>query len=668
MTKYLVTAALPYANGPIHLGHLAGAYLPADIYVRYMKMKGEDVLFICGSDEHGVPITLKAEQEKKSPKEIADYYHNMMKKSFSKIGINFDNFSQTSKPLHYKNAAHFFEKLNENGYLEKKQEKQYYCNSCKRFLPDRYVEGICPHCDFDGARGDQCDNCGKVIDNVSLIKPKCKLCGGEPIIKETEHFYLRLDLFEKKLKDWLMSKHEWKSNVREFALGWIKEGLKPRAITRDLKWGVPIPVKGYEDKVLYVWFDAPIGYISSTMEWAERTGDKDKWKDYWKDKDSKIIHFLGKDNIVFHSVIWPAMLMGIDEHYSLPSNIPANEYLNIEGQKLSTSRNTAIWLDDYLASFDPDLLRYTMAVNLPETKDSDFSWKDFQLKNNSELADILGNFINRTVIFIQKYRNGVLDREVELKDVDKEFLGKIYNKIDEIGTLIEDYKLRKASFEFMDIAREANKYFSTTEPWTLKKDEKRLNTVLYVCLKAVTVLSMTAEPFIPFTAEKIRTFLGIERVLWSDIRNTEPPLELKKDRMEILFKKIEDKEIEKQRKKIGKKEEKEELNYIEFNEFIKSGLTVAEVLNAEKVEKADRLLKLYINIGTEKRTIVAGIAEHYTPEEMRGKKIIIVKNLKPAVIRGIESKGMLLAATDKKKKKLRVVFVDNSMNPGDNVG
>ncbi len=668
MTKYLVTAALPYANGPIHLGHLAGAYLPADIYVRYMRMKNKDVLFICGSDEHGVPVTIKAEEKEKTPQEIADYYHDLMKDSFIKFGINFDNFSKTSRHLHHKNARYFFKRLYENGYLEKKSENQYFCEKCERFLPDRYVEGICPHCKFDGARGDQCDKCGRVIDNVSLIEPKCKLCGSKPIIKETEHFFLKLNEFQEKLKVWLESKTNWKSNVREFALGWIKEGLKPRAMTRDLKWGVEIPIDGYENKVLYVWFDAPIGYITSTMEWAERIGKPDKWMDYWKGNDSRLIHFLGKDNIVFHAVIWPSMLMGINDNYNLPYDIPANEYLNIEGQKISTSRNNAIWLNDYLNDFPPDIMRYTLAVNLPENKDSDFSWKDFQTKNNSELADIFGNFINRTIVFIQKYNNAELNANIDLQDTDKEFLDIINKKMELMGKYIENYKSRKAVYEFMDIARESNKYFTITEPWTLKNDKKRLNTVLYVCLKAVTILSIASEPFIPFTATKIQKFLGIDNLDWDDYKNIEPLLKLTTHKMPILFSKIEDKTIELQREKMFGSKKEEQGDMIEFGEFKKTQLVVAKILEAEKVKKADKLLKLKIDIGCEKRTIIAGIAEFYKPDDIIGKNIIVVKNLKPAKIRGVESKGMLLAASDKDKKHLRVVFASDEANPGDNVG
>lgn len=668
MIKYLVTAALPYANGPTHLGHLAGAYLPADIYVRYLRMKKRDVLFICGSDEHGVPVTIKAEEKGQTPQEIADFYHNLMKESFIKFGINFDNFSKTSRPLHHKNSQHFFKRLLENGHLEKKTENQYYCEKCERFLPDRYVEGICPHCKFDGARGDQCDKCGHVIDNVSLIEPKCKLCGSKPIIRETEHFFLKLNEFAEKLKIWIESKTNWKSNVREFALGWIKEGLKPRAMTRDLKWGVKIPVDGYEDKVLYVWFDAPIGYLTSTMEWAEKIGEPEKWIEYWKGNNSRLIHFLGKDNIVFHSVIWPSMLMGVDDGYNLPYDIPANEYLNIEGQKISTSRNNAIWLNDYLDDFPPDIMRYTLAVNLPENKDSDFSWKDFQTKNNSELADIFGNFINRTIVFIQKYNNGELNADINLKDTDKEFLDIINKKMELIGQHIENYKLRKAVYEFMDIARESNKYFTVVEPWTLKKNKERLNTVLYVCLKAVIILSIASEPFIPFTAEKIRKFLNIKELHWDDYKTIKPPLTITTNRMPILFSKIEDKTIELQLEKMFGTKKEEQGDMIEFEEFKKAKLVVAKILESEKVIKADKLLKLKIDIGSEQRTIIAGIAEFYDPDDIIGKNIIVVKNLKPAKIRGIESNGMLLAASDKDKKQLRVVFAPENANPGDNVG
>lgn len=667
MTKYLVTAALPYANGPIHLGHIAGAYLPADIYVRYMKLKGEDVIFICGSDNHGVPITLKAEEEGKTPQEIVDFYHDMMDDSFKKFGIVFDNFSKTSAPVHHKNASDIFLKLYENGYFIKKTEKQYYCSKCERYLPDRYVEGICPHCDAEGARGDQCDVCGKVIDNVSLKNPVCKICGSEPKPRETEHLYLDLSMFQDKLKQWLETKTEWKANVREFALGWIKEGLKPRAMTRDLSWGVKVPVEGFENKVLYVWFDAPIGYISSTIEWAEKIGDKDRWKDYWKNRGTRLIHFLGKDNVVFHAVIWPAILMGIDDGYVLPYDIPANEYLNIEGKKFSTSKRIAIWLNDYLKDFPPDIMRYVLAASLPESKDSDFSWKEFQAKNNSELADIYGNFVNRTLTFISKFSDNKVEADVSLNEADKEFLNLLKTKTETVGSLIEHYQLRKATAEFMDIARESNKYFTVMEPWKLKNDRERLNAVLHVCFRAVCTLAYVSEPFIPFTSENMKNYLGLKQAAWGEIHLAEMPEKLPDEQMPIMFTKIEDKEIDAQILKLAG-HEPEDKEQIEIDDFFKAKLVVARILKAEKLPKADKLLKLEIDPGTGPRTIIAGIARHYKPEDIIGKNIAVVRNLKPAKIRGIESKGMLLAASNKDKTELKLLIVDDSMKPGDRIG
>lgn len=677
MTRYLVTAALPYANGPIHIGHLAGCYLPADIFVRYLKLKGEDVCFICGSDEHGVPITIKADEMKKTPKEIVDHYHKVMKDSFEKFGIVFDNFSGTSRPIHHENAKHFFLKLYQNGYVSKKVEKQYYCENCKRFLPDRYVEGICPHCKAEGARGDQCDTCGKPIDNVSLIDPKCKICGATPVVKETEHFYLDLDKFQDRLKEYINSRTWWKDNVKEFSLGWIKEGLKPRAITRDLDWGVKVPVEGFENKVLYVWFDAPIGYISSTMEYFKNKGDENGWEKWWKDKDTRIIHFLGKDNIVFHSVIWPSILMGVEEGYNLPYDIPANEYLNIEGKKLSTSRNWAIWLDDYLKRFPPDILRYVLSSILPENKDTDFSWTEFQNRNNGELADIYGNFINRTVQFVLKYNDGKVKKAKELKDDDQEFLKTIYEKVEKVGEYIETYQLRKATYEFMDIARESNKYFASKEPWVLaKNDRDYLDTVLYVCMKAVVVLSCVGDPFIPFTSKKLRDFLEIKDFRWDDIKNIEPLENFKNKKLDILFSKIEDSVIEEERKRMGQKisdeigsEKKvEEKDFISIDYFKKVQLVVAKVLSCEKVENSDKLLKLKIDLKDEIRDIVAGVALFYKPEDLVGKKIIVVKNLEPATIRGNKSFGMLLAASNKDKTRVKVLFADESCEAGDTVG
>lgn len=679
MKRYLVTAALPYANGPIHIGHLAGCYLPADIFVRFMRLKNYDVCFICGSDEHGVPITIKAEELKKTPQEVVDHYHKVMKDSFESFGIVFDNFSGTSRKIHHKNAQRFFLKLYNNGYLSKRKEKQYYCENCKRFLPDRYVEGICPHCGAEGARGDQCDACGKPIDNLSLIEPKCKICHSTPIVKETEHFYLDLDKFQDRLKDYIDSRTWWKDNVKEFSLGWIKDGLKPRAITRDLDWGVKVPIDGFEDKVLYVWFDAPIGYISSTMEYFKEKGKEEEWEKWWKDPDTRIVHFLGKDNIVFHSVIWPSILMGVEEGYNLPYDIPANEYLNIEGKKLSTSKNWAIWLDDYLKNFQPDILRYVLSSILPENKDTDFSWTEFQNRNNGELADIYGNFINRTVQFILKYNGGKIKLENDLKKDDQEFLQNIYDKVEKIGNYIQEYQIRKATYEFMDIARESNKYFALKEPWVLaKKDKNYLDTVLYVCMKAVVVLSCVGEPFIPFTSKKVRDFLKLDSFKWDDIKFLQPPKNISDKKLDILFTKIDDKIIQEEKNKLGGpikilKESDENLKekkteFITINDFKKIQLVVARVLHAEKVEKSDKLLKLKIDLKDEQREIVAGVAMFYKPEDLVGKKIIVVKNLEPATIRGIKSYGMLLAASDPDKKRVRILFADDQAEEGDTVG
>ena len=673
MTRYMVTAALPYANGPIHIGHLAGCYLPADIFVRYMKLKGEDVLFICGSDEHGVPITIKAEEMKKSPQEVVDYYHDIMEKSFKGFGIEFDNFSKTSIPLHHKNAQEFFKTLKEKGYISKKTEKQYYCEKCRRFLPDRYVEGTCPHCKTEGARGDQCDACGKVIDNVSLINPKCKLCDSNPVIRDTEHFYLDLDKFQDKLKTYLDGRTWWKENVREFSLGWLKDGLKPRAITRDIDWGVKVPIEGYDGKVLYVWFDAPIGYISSTMEHFNRQNKPNEWKKWWQEEDSKVIHFLGKDNIVFHAVIWPSMLMGVGG-YNLPYDIPANEYLNLEGKKLSTSRNWAVWLDDYLTRHKPDILRYALASTLPESKDTDFSWSEFQQKNNGELADIYGNFINRTVQFITKYNDGAVSSSVNLTEQDSLFLKLLEDKIKIIGENIERYSIRKASYEFMDIAREANKYFTVQEPWVLgKKDKVRLGTVLYVCMKAVIALACAGEPFIPFASKKLQNFLSIDKFSWGDIPSIKPPENIKGKNLEILFAKIEDGAIEEEKSRLGRKTEiipadKESSDEIAIEDFKRVSLVVAKVLKAEKVQGADKLLKLSLDLGGEKREIVAGVALHYKPEELENRKIVVVKNLKAAKLRGIVSQGMLLAASSRDKSRVKILFPDESCEPGDTIG
>jgi methionyl-tRNA synthetase len=654
--KILVTSALPYANGPLHLGHLAGAYLPADIYVRYQRLKKRDVIYICGSDEHGVPITIAAEQMKISPQEIVDKYHQLNKESFEKVGMSFDNYSRTSLPLHHKISQEFFLKLHSKGYLSEKIVTQLYCEHCDRFLADRYVEGTCPICHAEAARGDQCDTCGRSIDQIQLIDPICVTCGNKPVIRETKHWFINLKNLQPQIKAWLDTKKHWKENVRNFCEGWFKTGLEDRAVTRDLRWGVPVPLSGYEDKVLYVWFDAPIGYISSTVEWAQNISQPDKWKDYWQNDSTRLIHFIGKDNIVFHAIIWPLILMGHGE-YILPDNIPANEYLNLEGGKISTSRNYAVWLDEYLKKFPPDPLRYCLAANAPETKDADFSWRDFQQRNNNELADILGNYVNRTLTFLQKSFNNAVPQPSEFNDLDKEMLSRLENAPEQIGNLFENFEVRKAVTAFMDLSRFANKYFNDQQPWiTIKENPQKCATTFYVCIQVLKGLSVLMEPVLPFSARGLWKMLNFstpfENQHWDKAGKADVPVGHRLNKPEILFRKLEDDVIEAEIKKlrsitdktIEQPEEKSMSKKISFEEFQQIDLRVAKVLEAEKVEKADKLLKMEIDLGTEQRTIVAGIALNYKPEEMVGKQIVVVTNLEPTKIRGIESNGMLLAA------------------------
>jgi len=511
--RYLVTSALPYANGPIHLGHIAGAYLPADIYVRYQRLMKRDVLYICGTDEHGVPITITAEMEGITPKEIVDKYYQSHKESFKRFGISFDNFSRTSYQLHYKTSQDFFLTLYKKNYLTEKTIIQFYCVYDKRFLSDRYVEGICPHCKRPGARGDQCESCGKWIEQTMLIEPECKLCGNTPEIRKTKHWFLKLGEFQEKLENWINSKKGWKENVVNFCNGWFKEGLQDRAVTRDLDWGVPVPLEDAKGKVLYVWFDAPIGYISSTKEWAQNIGKPDLWKKYWMDKNTKLIHFIGKDNIVFHAIFFPAMLMAYTE-YILPENVPANEFLNLEGNKLSTSKNYAVWLDDYLEKFPPDPLRYCLTSISPETKDTDFSWKDFQARNNFVLADIVGNFINRTLTFAEKYFDNRIPHPEDLSESDKAMLETSQKSFKVIGEFIESFHIRNGVKELINVARTANKYFNDEEPWKNIRDNiGRCKTTIYVCIQVVGSLALLMYPFMPFTSEKIRKILNIDTEL-----------------------------------------------------------------------------------------------------------------------------------------------------------
>ncbi|MDQ7065528.1 MAG: methionine--tRNA ligase [candidate division KSB1 bacterium] len=686
--KILVTSALPYANGPIHLGHIAGAYLNADIYVRYQRLKQRDVVFICGTDEHGAAITLLADKLGKHPKEIVDYYHKDHKETFEKFGISFDIFSRTTESVHYETSQEFFLSLYKKGYLNERTIKQLYCPNDKRFLPDRYVEGTCPHCGNPGARGDQCEKCGKWIDPLSLKEPRCMICGTTPEVRETTHLYLDLRKFQDRLRAWLDTKTHWKDNVRNFCYGWLNEGLEERAVTRDLDWGVPVPLKGYEGKVLYVWIDAPIGYLSATKKWAEQIGDPERWRHYWQDENTKLVHFIGKDNIVFHAIVWPAVLMAQD-NYILPFDIPANEFLNIEGRKISTSKNYAIWVREYLEKFPPDPMRYVIASTMPENKDSDFSWRDFQTRVNAELADILGNFINRTLTFVRKNYDGRVPERHQLTDDDRRMLALIEAWPHKVGEALEAYEIRKATRTFMDLAREANKYFNDAEPWrTIKEDRPRCDTALNISLQLCKALAVIMSPFLPFSAQKLWRMLNLDGdVAWQNWDSTgaeplQPGHQLGKP--EILFRKYDDDVIEEEIQKLEriarqiegepvsvdepeetKSEEKPvaQEDLISIDDFAKVQLRVARVESAQKVEGADRLLQLQIDLGGEKRQIVAGIAQHYRPEEMVGKQIIVVANLKPAKIRGLESQGMLLAATDD-SGKLCVLVPEKDMQPG----
>ncbi len=655
--RLLVTSALPYANGPIHLGHLAGAYLPADIYVRYQRLKKRDVIYICGSDEHGVPITIAAEKQGVSPQEIVDKFHFRNKEAFEKFGMSFTYYGRTSSPVHHKMSQDLFLTLHKKGVFKKKTEKQLYDPKAGMFLPDRYVKGECPVCGFAEAYGDQCEKCGSSLSPTELKNPKSALTGETPQLKETEHWYIPLGDFQERIAGWIESHKEWKPNVLGQVKSWLNDGLGDRAVTRDLSWGVPAPLPEAKGKVLYVWFDAPIGYISATKEWAEHSGDPDLWKKYWQDEETKLVHFIGKDNIVFHCIMFPAMLMAHGD-FVLPDNVPANEFLNLEGAKLSTSKNYAVWLEDYLEKHPVDPLRYYLAATAPETKDSDFVWQEYLQRNNSELADILGNFINRTLAFTQKRFDGAVPQRGVLDDRDVDILQTLKKAPEKIGKAIENFELRKAVFSFIDVARSCNKYFNDQEPWkTVKSDPDKCATTMNICLHACNLLAVLMEPVLPFSAEKAWKMMGHDSDVhdqgWDDIADMELPVGHKLGKTEILFRKMEEKEIQPEIDRLqkiknqlnGVTQEPEEPK-ITIDDLAKVQLRVAQVLEAEKVNKADKLLKLQIRIGDEKRQIIAGVAQHYSPEEIVGKKIIVVANLQPATIRGIESNGMLLAAED----------------------
>jgi len=692
--RYTITAALPYTNGPIHIGHLAGVYVPSDIYARYLRLQGKDVAFICGSDEHGVAIPMKAKKEGVTPQEIIDKYHGIIKKSFLDFGITFDNYSRTSAKIHHETASEFFKKLYEDGKFIEETTEQLYDAEADQFLADRFVTGTCPKCGHEEAYGDQCEKCGTSLNATDLIDPKSTITGSIPIYKATKHWFLPLQDYEAFLKEWILVGHkkDWKPNVYGQVKSWIDDGLRPRAVTRDLDWGIPVPVKGAEGKVLYVWFDAPIGYISSTKEWATREG-KD-WEPYWKSNDTKLVHFIGKDNIVFHCIIFPSMLKA-EGSYILPDNVPANEFLNLEGNKLSTSKNWAVWLHEYLVDFpgQQDVLRYTLTATAPETKDNDFTWKDFQARNNNELVAIFGNFINRVVVLTYKYYAGHVPQPSEFKEIDTQTLNELRAYPDVIGSSIERYRFREAQGELMNLARLGNKYLAEEEPWkTIKTDEIRTKTVMYVALQIATTLAVLSEPFIPFTSEKLKKILNISSsdspIGWNDIStivNTSPlseerpigregllPINHKINVAELLFSKIEDEQIQQQ---IDKLEATKATNKIEkisfekpklmpqkdiitFDDFTKLDMRVGTIIEAEKIPKADKLLVLKVDTGIDVRTVVSGIAESFTPKEVIGKQVTILINLAPRVLRGVESQGMILM-TENAEGKLVFLNPDN---------
>lgn len=689
--RILVTSALPYANGPLHLGHLAGAYLPADIFVRYCRLKKRDVVYICGSDENGVPIMLRARNEGRDPQEIVDRYHAIIKESFDKFGIKFDYYGRTSSPVHHETSQEIFRKLAAKDTFVLRKDEQLYDPEAKLFLADRFIYGTCPSCGYEKAYGDQCEKCGTSLSPDDLIEPKSALTDTKPVKKETTHWYLPLNSIQPKLEKWLENHQDWKPNVLGQIKSWLTEGLKERAMTRDQPWGIKVPEDvakkagvDVSGKVFYVWFDAPIGYISATREWAMREGDPDLWKTYWQDEETTLIHFIGKDNIVFHCLIFPAILM-LHGDYVLPENVPANEFLNLEGNKFSTSRNYAVWLDEFLQRFDADSLRYTLAANMPETRDADFSWKEFQARHNNELADILGNFINRTFTFISKYFDGKLPERGELDDLDREMLAQMHSARDKVGEAIDNFRFKEATKLFIDLARFANKYFNDQEPWaTRKSDLQKCATTLNLCAQATHALTILMSPFLPFTAEKLWQFLQrkgkadpeASGANWDDIGSLPLVAGTHFGQPEIPFIKIEDAqiapEIEKLQKIADKMNQSKAENMVELEEqaaqitiddFAKVDLRVAEILAAEKIKGADKLLKLQVDTGLDERQIVSGIAQHFQPEKLVGKKIVIVANLKPVKLRGELSEGMLLTA-ETVSGELRLVTPGDAATPG----
>jgi methionyl-tRNA synthetase len=687
--RYTITAALPYTNGPIHIGHLAGVYVPADIYARYLRLTGNDVAFISGSDEHGVAIPMRAKKEGVSPQNIIDKYHTIIKKSFEDFGISFDNYSRTSAEIHHKTASDFFTKLYKDGEFVEEVSAQLYDAEADQFLADRFVIGTCPKCNFEESYGDQCENCGTSHNATDLINPKSAITGNVPTIKETKHWFLPLDKHEAFLREWILEGHknDWKPNVYGQVKSWVEDGLRPRAVTRDLDWGIPVPLKDAEGKVLYVWFDAPIGYISSTKEWAEREGKN--WEDYWKKDDTKLMHFIGKDNIVFHCIIFPSMLKA-HGNYILPDNVPANEFLNLEGNKLSTSKNWAVWLHEYLEEFpnQQDVLRYTLTANAPENKDNDFTWKDFQAKNNNELVAIFGNFINRVVVLTNKYYAGKVPVAGNYSEVDKDVLNAVKEFPAIIASSIERYRFREASQELMNLARLGNKYLADEEPWkVIKVDEERVQTIMYVALQIAAALAVLSEPFLPFTSDKLKEILNVSlsdstqenfiENTWNDVAKKDIliPANHQINQAELLFSKIEDSTITAQidkleATKIANEQEKKVVSpqkeIIEFDDFTKLDIRIGTILEAEKVAKTKKLLKLKVDVGIDVRTIVSGIAESFSPEEIIGQQVSVLVNLAPRKIRGVESQGMILM-TDTPDGKLAFVEPEKKVKNGQEV-
>ena len=677
--RKMITAALPYANGPVHIGHLAGVYIPADVYARFQRNTGQKVAFICGSDEHGIPITIRAKKEGITPQDVVDKYHEIIKKSFADLGISFDEYSRTTSKKHYEVSQEFFLNLYNKGKFEEEISEQFFDEQAGEFLADRYIVGTCPKCSNENAYGDQCEKCGSTLSPTELINPKSMLSGNTPVLKETKNWYLPLNEYENFLNEWIIKGHQddWKPNVYGQVKSWLNDGLKPRAMTRDLNWGVPVPLPNAEGKVLYVWFDAPIGYISFTQEWAEKNGKN--WKDFWQNEETDLIHFIGKDNIVFHCIIFPSMMKAHGD-YIMPKNVPAFEFLNLENDKISTSRNWAVWAHEYIEDFpdQQDALRYALLSSAPETKDNNFTWKDFQTKNNSELVGIFGNFINRVTVLTQKYYNGIVPQPNEFEQVDKDLFHEMQQIPEKIGKNLDEFRFRDALTEMMNLARLGNKYLADEEPWKVIKDNpERVKTQMFCALQVAGALAYLCEPFLPFTSQKMKSGLNLGNKNWYEVLNTPPiPTGHQINEMPLLFSKIEDDVIEAQIKKLeNTKINNQKTNpnanpmkeQISFDDFTKIDLRTATILEAEKVEKADKLLKLKVDTGVDVRTVVSGIAESFSPEEIIGKQVMILLNLAPRKIRGIESQGMLLLTT-KPDGKLSFVTPDEKVENGIEIG